>query len=481
MNSLRFLVLLIAVVAHSQQGIGQQRWTLQQCVERALGSNISVKQSALNTELAEVNQKNAFGNLLPNLNAQGSHGYNWGQRIDPFTNQFASERIRSNSMGISTAVNLFNGFQAQNGLKQSRIDLAAARFNDEKIRNDIALNVASLYLALLMNKEMEEIARSNAENTANQSKRIRTLVNNGQLAQNSLDDIEAQVAADQASLVGAVNNTNLARLALAQALFLSPAEMQAFDIESPDASAAETAMLPISSAAAVQHSLSNFPEVKNAELQVTSADIATRIALGGQMPSLSASFSYGTGYSGAAQELVGEPEYLAFPIGIVQTTGDIVLSAQEIYAEDDFQTISFEEQLTDNVNKSLFFSLTIPIFNGFGASSAVKRAEINKLNAELTLDQVRQNLTQSVERAYADALAAKSNYDASKLSVQAAERAFANAERRYEQGAGTQVEYADARTRLDNARTSELNSKYDYLFKIRVLEFYEGKAINLNP
>jgi len=478
-NRKTIIALLSVLLAFTASG--QTRWTLESCIARAFEKNISIKQSQLNVDLAEINQKNAMGNLLPSLNGQASHGYNWGQRIDPFTNQFATERIRSNSFGISTSVNLFSGFQARNSLEQAHIDVMASRLNNEKARNDIALNIASLYLAILMNQEMVTIARSNSDNTGNQAKRITILVNAGQLAQNNLDDINAQMASDQATLVQAENTYNLSVLNLAQQLQLTSEETSTFRISSPDLSAVQSASLPPSAEAAVQYSLTHFPEMKSAEYNMQSADVGVEIAKGAALPSLSASFSYGTGYSGAASQVIGDPDFEVFPIGLVQATGDVVVSAQPIYGENDFETISFADQLTDNVNKSLFFSLNIPIFNGFSTESNIKRSEVNRLSAEYSLEATSQTLRQSVERAYADALAAKANYDASNKAVEASERAFRNSESRYEQGAATQVEYSDARTRLDNAKVNSLNNKYDYLFRLRVLEFYEGRAITLNP
>ncbi len=472
------LTLLIALAVSISAG-AQTRWSLEASIARAFEKNITIKQSQLNVELAEIDQKNAFGNLLPNLNAQASHGYNWGQRIDPFTNQFATERIRSNSFGISTSVNLFSGFQVRNALEQAQINVMASRLTDEKAKNDIALNIATLYLSILMNQELVTIAQTNSDNTENQAKRIRILVNAGQLAQNNLDDIDAQLATDQANLVQAKNNYNLSVLSLAQALQLSPEETASFQIESPDVSAVDNAQLGPSAEAAVQYALTHFPEMKSAEYNMQSASVGVEIAKGAQLPNLSASFSYGTGYSGAASTIVGDPDYEVFPIGAVETTGDLVYSLQPVYNEDDFETISLWDQLTDNVNKSLFFSLNIPIFNGFSTESSIKRSEINRMNAEYSVETTRQNLRQSVERAYADALAAKANFDAGTKAVQAAEKAFLNTKSRYEQGASTQVEYSDSRTRLDNAKVNLLNSKYEYLFRIKVLDFYQGKAISL--
>lgn len=459
-----------------------QTWSLDSCIAYAFEKNLAVQLSAENVGLSELNETGALGAMLPSLNAQGSHGYNWGQRIDPFTNQFASSRIQSNNFGIATSVNLFSGLRQVNTLKQAGLNTETAKWNYEKMRNDVALNVASAYLAVIINKEFMDIARRTLDGTERQVKRMEKLVAAGQMAVSNLNDMQAQLASDNASFVGAENNYRLSKLSLIQLLQLDARQIDQFNILIPKIDEVEQYTLLSNPDVAVQAALNNFPDVKGATTTVASAALGRKIAASAYYPSLNASFSYGTGYSGAAKIVTGNPDTLAFPIGTVLGTGELVTSIpQLIYNSDDYQTKSFNNQLQDNVNRSLFFSLNIPLFNGFSTHTGVKRAEINFRQAELQLEQTKQAITQSVYQAYNDAQAALANYYAFKTSVSASEKSFQWAELRYEQGMSNITEYADARMRMEIAQANLARSKYDYIFKLKVLDFYQGKAITLKP
>jgi outer membrane protein len=479
--SLRLCAMLIVLVFISGN-IRGQAWSLDSCIAYAFQNNLAVQLSQENVSLTELNETNAIGSMLPSLNAQGGHGYNWGQRIDPFTNQFASSRIQSNNFGIATSVNLFNGLRQVNTLKQAGLNTETAKWNYEKMRNDIALNVASAYLAVIINKEFMDIARRTLDGTDRQVKRMEKLVSAGQLAISNLNDMQAQLATDNASFVAAENNFKLSKLSLVQLLQLDAAKLDQFNIVLPKLDEVEQYTLLSNPDIAVQAALNNFPEVKSATTSVASAALGQKIAASGYYPSLNASFSYGTGYSGAAKVLTGNPDTLAFPIGTVMGTGELVTSFPQLsYSIDDYQTKAFSNQLQDNVNRSLFFSLNIPLFNGFSTYTGVKRAEINFRQAELQLEQTKQSITQSVYQAYNDAQAALANYYAFKTSVAASQKSFEWAELRYEQGLSNITEYADSRMRMEIAQANLARTKYDYIFKLKVLDFYQGKAITLKP
>lgn len=459
-----------------------QSWTLDSCIAFAFQNNLAIQLSEENVALTSLNETNAIGAMLPSLNAQGGHGYNWGQRIDPFTNQFASSRIQSNNFGIATSMNLFNGLRQVNTLKQAGLNTETAKWNYEKMRNDIALNVASAYLAVIINKEFMEIARRTLDGTDRQVKRMEKIVTAGQLAVSNLNDMQAQLASDNATFVSSENNFKLSKLSLIQLLQLDARQLEQFTIVKPALDEVEQYTLLGNPDVAVQAALSNFPEIKSATTTVASAALGRKIAASGYYPSLNANFSYGTGYSGAAQVVTGNPDTLAFPIGTVLGTGELVTSIPQLfYNTDDYRTKAFNNQLQDNVNRSLFFTLNIPLFNGFSNHTGVKRAEINFRQAELQLEQTKQTITQSVYQAYNDAQAALANYYAFKTSVSASEKSFAWAQLRYEQGISNITEYADARMRMEIAQANLARSKYDYIFKLKVLDFYQGKPITLSP
>lgn len=458
----------------------QEVWTLERCVEHAVTHNISIKQAELNLDMAEVNLTEAYGGFLPNLNAQGGYGYNWGQRIDPFTNQFASQRIESGNIGIATSVNLFSGFRQWHTRKQAEINVEAGRWSAEKMKNDIALNVATAFLNVVINREVEGIAQFNFSNTETQVTRVSKLVAAGQMAEGNLNDLIAQRASDEANLIAATNNVYLAKLSLIQLLQLENVNPDNFEVSVPDIEDAESMKMLENVDVIVSAALNNFPEIKSAEASVLSSEYSVKIARSGAYPMLNASYSYGSGYSGAARVVSGSPDSLSFPVGQVFGTGQYVFSfPQAVYTEADYSVKPLNDQLRDNLNQSLFFNLTIPLFNGFSNRSAIKRAEINQRISDYQLEQAKLTLRQNVERSYADARAALSNYNAAKFSLETSDKAMQWAQVRYEEGMTNMAEYNDARTRLDNAKATMLRNKYDYLFKLKMLDFYMGQPIQL--
>jgi len=472
-------LIVLFCLLFSLKGVAQV-WTLDSCIRYAYENNLSIQISEQNIALSEINETAAIGGLLPTLNAQGTHGYNWGQRIDQFTNQFASQRIRSNNLGVASSLNLFNGLQQLNTVKQANLNTEASKWNYEKMRNDIALNVASGYLNVLINKEFVDIAQRTFDATSRQVKRMENLVAAGQMSQGNLNDILAQQASDNASYVSANSNYQLAKLSLMQLLRLDSKQLATFDVITPTLDDVENIAMISNPDVVVQAALSNFPEIKSAQTNLASAGIGKKIAKGGYFPSLNASFTYGTGYSGAAKVLTGNPDTMSFPIGTVIGSGEFVMSFPQLsYATTDYSLKPWNEQLRDNVNRSLFFTLNVPLFNGFTTHTSVKRAEVNYLTAELKLEQARQTIEQNVYSAYTSAQGALATYNASKASAEASEKAFSWAEVRYEQGLTNSVEFSDARTRRENALANMTRSKYDYIFKVKVLEFYQGNAITL--
>jgi outer membrane protein len=218
--------------------------------------------------------------------------------------------------------------------------------------------------------------------------------------------------------------------------------------------------LPPSPDAAVSHALSSFPEILQATYTVEDSEIALKLARASGMPRVFASFNLGTGYSGASRIADGLPPTTEeLLIGTLQVNDSLaydLTTQRDVY---NFITTPFNDQLNTNFNQSLFFSMSIPIFNNFSVKSAREQAQVNVLRSEYQLEQTRQVLTASIE------------------SACAADRAFLNSEKRFEAGATTAVDYADARTLLDNARVNALRAKYDLAFKSRILEFYMGRAI----
>lgn len=473
----RWWALALAVLG-STGGAAQEVWTLQRCIDHAFEHNLSLQEARLGEVSAAIGEEAALGAFLPSLNASASHGYNFGQTIDPFTNQFATARIRSNSFGLSSGVVLFNGFTNHLNLERARLAALRADVGVEQVGNNLALTIAAAYLNVLFQDEFIKVAEVNRAASARQVERVARLVEAGAAAPADLLDVQAQLAGDEANVVATENAAYLARLNLTQLLQLPSSAASGFQVARPSDDDLERLVVPGSPDAAVQHALSNFPEIKAAEYAVEDALIGERLAAAGRMPRAFMSYSMGTGYSGARQTPIGNPTTEEIALGTVNIndTLSFLLTTEQTYYEN-FETVAFGDQVRDNRNQSLFFSLSVPIFNGFSVRSNMKRAEVESLRADYRLEQARQTLTQTVEQAWADALAAKSTLDAQERALSAAELAFANAETRFEAGSATALDYADARARLDNARVNRLRALYDLAFKSRILDFYSGAPL----
>lgn len=473
----RFLFFLVILASHYSNA----QWTLEQAVSTAIERNIGLKRNNLGLEQTKLNQDLAFGNFLPSLNGQVSHGYNWGQRIDPFTNQFATQRIQSNSLGLSTSVTLFSGLQNVNQYKKAQVDTRAQVLAFDFQRNQLALQVSVAYLNVLLTQELQASTEFTLNRTREQVNRITDLVNAGNAAEGSLRDIEAQFLSDEANYISARNNVQSAVLDIAQLMQLTDQEQRNFLIQVDLAELNIAEQIPELNQC-VQNALTTFPQIKSAELSLASSSLNLNIAKGGMLPRLSMSYSYGSGYSGASKVLTGSPDSLAFPIGQIFGSNEYVFSLpQPVYTLDDYTTKAFGNQLQDNVNQSLFFSLTLPIFNGFSNDVNIKRAELTRADNELNVQQTKIQLEQEVRRAYLDVIRAKANYVATEKAVDASRLAFDWNELRFNQGVVGLSEYLDAQNRLQQAESNFVRSKYDWIFKRKIIDFYMGVPLMSQP
>lgn len=460
------------------QTAAQEAWSLQRCLDHAFEHNIQIQLGQLGETSAAIGTQSAKGAFLPNLNGNLSHGYNFGRTIDPFTNQFVeSSAIRSNSFGLSTGMVLFNGFQNHLNLRRAKLAQKSAAAQREIAENNVVLTIAGAFLNVLFQEEFVRVAEYNRQATARQVDRMRSMVAAGAAAEFDLYDVEAQLAADEANIVSTKNALGLAKLNLVQLLQLPASAADGFELVRPSDEDLERADLPPSPEAAVAYALGSFPEIRQAELQVEDAFIGLDIAKANRYPRLFASYNIGTGYSGASRSIDGAPSTEEFVLGslvVDDSTSYDLIAQQEVY---NFITTPFDDQLSQNFNQSVFFSMSIPIFNNFSVKSSIEQAEVSALSAQYQLEQTKQTLTTSIESAWADARAASEQSVAQEASLVAAERAFLNTEKRYEAGASTAIDYADARTLYDNARVNALRAKYDLAFKSRILDFYMGKAM----
>lgn len=452
-----------------------QVWTLQDCIDYAQENNISIKLSELSVDMAEANALQSKLQLVPTLNGFGSHGYNWGQRIDPFTNQFATNRVQTNSFSLSSSVTLFSGWQNINGIEKNNFDLLAAQYDVEAMRNDVSMNVALAYLQVLFSQELTVTAQESYDLTLEQVERTRILAAAGQLTQGDLAEIEAQLATEQVNLINAQNQLTLNKLNLIQLLELD-SSIEEFKIEVPDFSNLEGMLVQSSPSEIFGTAVSTLPQITSAETKVLSNETSLDIAQGGISPRLTLNGSFGTGYSGASRILDGDPIPTIDTIGYTYTTLDPVLGVTGV--ANDYINKPFGDQLSDNLNQSLSLTLSIPLFNNWQTQTNIQLAEINVLQAQLNLEQSKNTLMQNIQQAYVDANAALLSQQASQESVDAMEISFTYTQLRRDLEEIDAVTYNDAKTKLNQAKSDLIQAKYDYIFKIKILEFYQGKPLS---
>ena len=458
----------------------QQSWTLQQCIDYALQHNIGVRQNLAQQQRSEIATLQSKLALLPEVNAGASHGYNWGQRVDPYTNEFASARVQSNNFYLNGSLTLFNGLQKFYNIKQSEALLKAEQQNTEAAKLDIATQVSTAFLNVLINREILAVNQAQLELTQEQTSRMELLVNAGALNQSELYEIRAQQAQEQYNITTAANAVKLAMLQLQQLMNLPPEQSQNFDINGPEIADMPAEAVLQSPADIYAVATKAMPVVKAAEARREAANLSLSLSRGAYYPSLILSGTLATGYSGANQQPADEGiNFGPQPIGTVVVNGNsqTVYSFVDYVEYSTFEPVGFRKQLEDNFNQNLQVQLNIPIFNGNTARANVQRSKIDVLESELAYADIKNQLYFEIEQAHADALAALDSYYAAKKAAESLELAFSFAEVRYEQQLINTVDFNDVKTRYNAAQSQMIQARYDYIFKLLLLDFFQGKPL----
>jgi outer membrane protein len=464
-------ILIFIVLGGSAQ---EKQWTLEDCIEYALDNNIDIKKQMLMVENQRSVLLQSWLTMLPSLNAGATHGYNWGRTVDRYTNEFATTRVQSNNFYLGTQFNLFQGLQQINTVNRTKLDWMASQYDLDMMMDDISIAVAGYYLDILFNQEVLAVSREQLSVTNQQVSRLEKMVQAGTLARGDLLSIEAQAAAEELMVVEAENRLAIAYLSLQQ-LIDHPISAQ-FRIEEPELRPIEAPQVSLTPQDVLQVALMKRPEIKSAELRVQSAEKGIAHARGYQSPVLSFSGSWATGYSGLEQP-TDEFTPSVVPIGYLQSDpSEVVVTTfnQPVYA-----VIPFQDQLDMNQNRSLGLTLQVPIFNGWQVRTAINQAKIRKEEADLSLQQTKLNLDKKIQQAYADAVAALKNFNASGKKLKAQEEAFKYAEQKLDVGMLTTVEYNDTKKELTRAESDLLQAKYRFIYTTTVLDFYMGNPLTL--
>jgi outer membrane protein len=450
----------------------QDKWSLGKCINYALENNIQVKQQELDTRMRGNMLLQSKLDLLPSLNGSYGQSYSSGRALDQTTYEFQeNQTIVSGNLNANASLSLFNGLQKVQTIRENRLNLMASLKDLEKFKNDISLNIAASYLQIILNSELLNAARNQSDITLQQVVRTEKLVNAGSLPKANLLEIQAQAAAEELQVVNARNQLDIAYLNLTQLLELE--SVTGFEIEIPEIEIPEDEEVLGNVDETFKLSQDILPQIKSAEYKLQSAQAGLNVARGSRSPQISLSGFYYTSFSDARQRTTMNYE----PTVIGQTAGgEVVTGLMPVASYDDYPV---GDQLTDNVYKSLSFNISVPIFNGWYVNNSISNAKISILNQQYQLQYSKNLLYKEIQQAYADAKAALKKYKASEKALLAMEESFSYTKQRFEVGLVNTVDYNAAKNQLANTRSDLLQSKYEYIFKIKILDFYQGKPISL--
>ena len=472
-----FLFLINNVYSQSDRYI---ELDLVQCLEIALENNLQLKRSEINQEIQKLGYSQSIFQQTPSLNVFSNYGNNWGRSVDPTTNTFIANSSNFSGVGVSSNMNIFSGFSVRNSIKRSKTLLEKSVFDLDNTRNNVMLSVVSSYLNVLLSLDRLENARFQLQSTQEQLNRTTKLVDAGSIPITNKLNLEAQLAGDELGLIQQENAYRLTILQLKQILLLET--RKEIRILKPALELSPSTVIESNPDDIFNIAVNILPEIKSAEKNAESSLYDLRISRSGRYPTLSVSSSFNSNYSSYANRerqfydgFSMEPRTIGYlTSNPLQTVSALSLVPNVVGSDKDFTLI---EQWKDYLSKSLSFSVSIPIFNRYQTSGNIKRAKLNKELADINVIEARNQVRQTIETSFNDALAASKSYAASLKQVRALEESFRIIQSQYNLGSVNYTEYQISNNNLVRAKNDLLSSKYDYIFKLKVLDFYQGKEL----
>jgi outer membrane protein len=481
---LPFMAVIVSVASAFAQDAGD-KWSLQRCIDYAAKNNISVKQADVQARLAKIEVERAKLAQYPNLSFNTNVGTQYGRSIDPTTNQFTSSQLLFQNLSMNTGVNVFSWGALQADKKIAAFNANAALTDVERIINDVSINIATFYLQVVAAKQQIEIAEVQISQTKTQLGFTRKRVDAGALPELNAAEIEAQLARDTTTLVNAQASYGQALIQLKAAINLDMATPFEIEIPPVDKISLEP-LVDLDPAMLYQLALNNQPAQKAASLRVKSAEESVKRAKAAFYPSLTAFGGLASNFANPSSSITG-----ASVVGSKPTSNFVTVSGTNylVYQPDVVFTTSkksfFEQwkgwgpQLDQNFRQNIGVQLQVPIFNNGSARLGYERSKLNQKNAEITRQQVDIALQQNIYQSYTNAKAAMLRYNASNKSVEASQKAYDFAAKRYEAGLSNTLDLITNQNNLLRTKLDRLNNQFDYIFRIKLLEFYKGQGIKL--
>lgn len=492
--SLRRLVAVVAAAltlpaAHAQTpntAIPAGPWTIGGALDYALANNLGLRGSDLTARLDVATLGQSRAALLPTLNASATQNYQFGTSVDPVTYEFVNQTIRSNNFNLNANLPIYQGGVLRNTVKRNQLTALASAQDFEKARTDLVLNVAQAYLQVLLGREALRAAEAQRTTTQGQLSLAEKRLAAGAIAESNVLDVRAQLATEDFNVVTAQNTLINAVLTLEQQLNLDPAQVapESFQIAEPSVTvAAPDAPIDLTAQQVYEVAALTRPELRAADLRLQAAMRSLDVARGNYHPRLSFGAGLYSGYSNQRSSFIPNGDTVLRPVGFLldPTTGKPIFTAPvaTFQPSGTFAPTNFSNQLKDNFGKQVGFTLQIPILNGFQTRTQVTRAKLQLEQTRLQADQARLTLRQDIERAVTSAEAARRRFAAATRQREALDLSLRNADVRFQNGLLNATDHNQIKNNRARAEADQIQAKYDFVFKRKVLDLYMGKPLEL--
>ena len=477
-------LLLFPLLIFSFSTFAQEKWGLQKCVDYAMEHNISIRQSELQSDISAINYKQSRLSQIPSANFSNSEGFRVGKSQNPSTGILENQNYFSVGLNFQSSVEIFNFFSKKNTILANEWTLEASKAQTEKLKDDIALLVANNYLQVLLSIEQQKIAEVQVKQSMTQLDIVKKQVNAGAVPELNALELESQLSNDSANLITAIGNVSQAKLVLKSNMFLDAAAP--FEIDEPPVDQIPLeAIGDLQPADVYQQALANLPQQRMNEFNLKAAKSNSLSAKGALYPSVSAFGSFATNYGYFRSPIFSKVLSGYAPSGLVvpDGSGGFISVQQPVFTngtKTGYVTApGLGDQFNNNFGQQLGLSISVPIFNGWQAKANYQRSKINIRNIEYQKDLDNENLKQNIYQAYNAVIVAVEKFTSSLKAVETAQRSYDVATKRYTVGMLTTLELVTNQNNLFRAKLQYVVNQFDYVFKMKVLEFYKGEGLKL--
>ncbi len=477
-----FAVLFLGMFYQSQ---AQKKWDLKSCVTYAMENNITVKQSEIQARVSALTYQQSKSSLLPTLNFGTSGALNSGNNQDPTTFSRVTETYYSAGLQLQTSADIFNFYSKRNTIAANEWELMASRANVDKIKNDIALSTANAYLQVLLSKEQQNITGVQVQQTTAQLENTRKMVDAGMLPELNATQLEAQLAADSGNYIAA--RGNLVQSVLALKAFMNIDAASDFEVETPPIESIPLdAIADLLPEVVYQEALRNQPLQKGNEFKIKAAEKSLAAAKASMYPTVSMFGTVSSNYLAFKKRAIYDRVVTGYtPTGLIADAGGGIIFDVQSPVFENGTIVGYAKprplgtQLADNFRQQVGLSINVPILNGRNQRTVYERSKLNISSLQLQKEQDNQNLKQDIFQAYNAALIALERFNASKKAVLANEKAYDFATKRFNIGSLSTFDLITTQNNVLRSKLEYTINQFDYVFKLKVLEFYKGAGLKL--